>query len=283
MTIEFLYTFAEYQEANRAHLTPRKASQRALVQLFLAASFLCLIDAAIGPVPKYSSSATTVPVRIGLGDFVGSLAPYCTLLFLLLILILLVRPKLSISQRRFDDLSSAGGRFAPMVLILLAISAAYLSVVLASIRQPTAGAVHTASGSDENWWIGLIPTVVVLVFIWFITLRRAFKARWKIQPALARHKTMEYSAETISVSDDLSASFHRWAAILRCVETANLFILYPSGMTFIPVPKRAFQSAAVDEFRDLIREWEDGRAVGFPVIHSVAALPVATGDLSEGV
>jgi hypothetical protein len=43
-------------------------------------------------------------------------------------------------------------------------------------------------------------------------------------------------------------------------------------MTFIIVPKRAFPSpAAVDEFRELIRGWANGRAVGFPVIHPAPA------------
>jgi hypothetical protein len=267
MKIDFQYTFAEYRDVNRAHLTPRTAAQRVVVLLFLAASFLCLLYAAIGPIPKYTSAATTAPVRVGLDDFAGSLVPYLPILFMVVILVILARPKLSMTQRRFDDLSSIRGSFPPVLLILGAITAAYLSYTFASIRQPTAGAVHTASGSDVNWWLGLIPSFVVLIFIWLFVIRRMFRKNWKLQPALMRHKTLEYSSQGISCSDDLSSSSHKWEAILRCVETTDLFILYPSGMTFIIVPKRAFPSpAAVAEFLDLIREWANSRAVGFPVI-----------------
>jgi hypothetical protein len=70
-------------------------------------------------------------------------------------------------------------------------------------------------------------------------------------------------------STDRASTTYRWTAFVRCVETPNLFMLYPSQLAFLIVPKRALGSSeTADGFRDLIQQWADGQSVGFPVIQS---------------
>jgi hypothetical protein len=172
------------------------------------------------------------------------------------------------NRRRFDDLTRQRLRWlSPQALLLAAIALALLPMVVNSVRTADLTGVKSETEANVARYLPQIPWV--FLFIFFVVLvRRINRQRWKQQPGLARPRVFEFNAETVMTSDGISTGIYRWEAFYRCVETIDLFMLYPSGITFIMVPKRAFPSPeALENFRQLIQEWADGRSVGFAVIN----------------
>ena len=71
------------------------------------------------------------------------------------------------------------------------------------------------------------------------------------------------------MTDELTSFSYKWPAIVRCVESKNLFMVYPSEATFNLVPKRSFLNR--DEllaFQNLMEVWATGRTNAFPVVQT---------------
>lgn len=270
MKIEYQITYTDYREANLSHQTPRSKPQRILLAVVLTAMAGVAFWVALRPMHGVTALPTTGP--IGLGDAFGSLLQWLPWAGLVLIVLIISRTRQISAKRRFVVApESRSLLFSAPAVILTALVLATATMIIADVRQSVRQpAASTGFPSDSICYL----FVVLYLAIYFLLLRGNYRRNWKLQPSLARPRTLEYSPEAVTTDDGVTMVMHRWPAFLRCVETRGLFLLYPSGLGFVMVPKRAFPSPeAVDGFRRLIQEWADGQSAGFPVIQRAPQHP----------
>jgi hypothetical protein len=118
-----------------------------------------------------------------------------------------------------------------------------------------------------------LPFVPVVTFvaaaIWmFLRLHgRNITRSFELQLQMHRPGTIQVSQEWVIVTDDAQQTCYRWQAFVGWQETANLFLLYNSFVTFEMVPKRAFPSPeAIQHFTALVRQYIGEGNVGFQVL-----------------
>ncbi len=94
-----------------------------------------------------------------------------------------------------------------------------------------------------------------------IALRRA----WRGQPGMQLRQTLVINDAGLMVSDAQSRNEYTWGAFNRLLETRNLFLLFPSDLIFIIIPKRVVPPDQLQELRRLLDD-RIRRASAFPVL-----------------
>jgi hypothetical protein len=135
-----------------------------------------------------------------------------------------------------------------------------------------------STGGASHKLVGVLPSVLVFLFIWLVLFRGIQKANirrtWSGQPFLHRRKRLIFRDDALEVSDELTRAEARWAAVPRFIETLNLFLLMSGDFSFHIVPKRIFGSAGeVDRFREFLRGRIQGATGGFPVVPLASLAP----------
>jgi hypothetical protein len=72
-------------------------------------------------------------------------------------------------------------------------------------------------------------------------------------PNFAREELLRIDEDGLHGSNEIGQGEKRWLAYTEYRETKNLFILYLGARLFEVIPKRAFSSTQLDEFRQLLR------------------------------
>jgi hypothetical protein len=109
----------------------------------------------------------------------------------------------------------------------------------------------------------VVCSIVMVLRLNARNIRRAFE----LQAHLHRPKTIEVSPESLTVSGEGVREDYAWHAFIGWNETAHLFLLFTSYVTFHIVPKRAFASRdAYDEFEMIVRNKVGERRHGFDVL-----------------
>jgi hypothetical protein len=130
---------------------------------------------------------------------------------------------------------------------------------------------HGRPGFTMDLFQSLFPLgmlVVILVFLLRSTGRAAVERALRESKEIQLPQAVGVGEETISVANATSRGEHRWEAFERVVESPNLFMLFPTGTTYIALPKRAFPSPhQVTQFRELVRRMiVDRPGSAFPVL-----------------
>lgn len=111
-------------------------------------------------------------------------------------------------------------------------------------------------------WIVILGGFILFVpFASYVAVRRA----WRGQPALELQQTMELNDAGLSMDDKQSRSEYTWDAFIQFLETRNLFLLFPSKLTFFIIPKRAVPPTDLDMLREMLSE-RISRNSAFPVL-----------------
>ncbi len=117
----------------------------------------------------------------------------------------------------------------------------------------------------KRQWI-MIAAAVYLCISALTGRRRALKRGWRSQPMLQVRQTIDVGAASLTVDDSQTRADFKWNAFQRFVETPNLFVLLPSEMSLVIVPKRAFTTAESNtEFRQILEARVQRPSPGFPV------------------
>ena len=126
-------------------------------------------------------------------------------------------------------------------------------------------------GTGEIGWANLKPILPWLLacgglIVWalaapYLTVRRA----WLGQPAMQLQQTVEITDAGLVIDDEQSRNEYKWNAFIRLVESRNLFLLFPSNLVFIMIPKRALPAGQLDAFRIMLNECLTLRGA-FPVL-----------------
>ncbi len=102
---------------------------------------------------------------------------------------------------------------------------------------------------------GYVMTSLGAVWIFFQTIgfRLWVKSEYRKQRALPQEWTHEIDEDKIRSVSEVANGELAWKAFTRVVETDHLFLLYSDRQLFQCFPKRAFDSQALESFRDLLK------------------------------
>jgi len=131
------------------------------------------------------------------------------------------------------------------LLISIALLFAALGVVLLVIRRDaeTISTVFPLFGLSAAW-------VVIFWLLPWWTARNQFSK----QPAAHGTKRLIVQAGGPHWEGSGGNADIKWQAFIRCVEGKNQFLLYSSPACFHIIPKRAFTSDQLAEFRELLAQ-----------------------------
>lgn len=150
--------------------------------------------------------------------------------------------------------------FFTILFLLLALLV--LTVLVVSQATPETGKIGWANIKPILPWLVICGVMILYSLIASpLALRRA----WRGQPALQLQQTMEISDAGLVVDDKQSRSEFTWNAFIRLLETRNLFLLFPSKLTFFIIPKRAVPPGELDTFRLMLNQ-RVNRTGAFPVL-----------------
>ena len=128
--------------------------------------------------------------------------------------------------------------------------------------------------------ITMVPILVASVFL-PLFLRRTNTAtrKWSRQYHLHRPFTTDIDQTSLRVSEPFVTVTYQWAYFRGYTQSPNLFLLYPTALLVIMIPKRAFPTPdARQQFADFLARTIVPPANAFPVLPALPlpALPVAT-------
>ena len=130
--------------------------------------------------------------------------------------------------------------------------------ILMFALQLVRGRTLQAALINDLVWIVVFPAV------WFVGIplaqRRGADRTFNSMPAARGERVYTFDGDDITLAGGLSSGVLNWKAIVRVVETPDLFLLFLSGQVAHFVPKAGFASEAdVNRFRTLVAEKVDGR------------------------
>jgi hypothetical protein len=101
------------------------------------------------------------------------------------------------------------------------------------------------------WGLG---SLVGFYFVYCrFALRRYFVRRFRKDRRFLHDFTADISDEGIHTETFSEDSHAKWSAFVRFLESDKIFMLFHAEWIFIIIPKRAFEPADVDQFRELVR------------------------------
>ncbi len=265
LTLGYSNTFEDFRQAQRGHLAARGGAGLRWAVLALAIVLGSGVGALLvaGPVRPAGPLGPWVDLARGL---LLPFAPWVLLMtYLVGLAIVRQRPP---RERVIDVVGQTRPRwFKPESVTI------WTLVVLVGLTLVGQGWMNTAADRPglERWLNFLLPIApygVAMLFLWWFVWRRVMRKAYAAQQSkLERAVTTTITAERVTVDDVLTTLSYRWPAFARCVETADLFLLYTTEVSFFIVPKRAFASTGdVDGFRQLVGAWAESRSAGFPVV-----------------
>jgi hypothetical protein len=132
-----------------------------------------------------------------------------------------------------------------------------LPTLIVALQLISGRTLQAAFLSELGWIVGL-PAA------WFMGIplaqRRGASRTFNTMPAAQGERVYTFAGDDIMLAGGLSSGVLNWKAIVRVVETPDLFLLFLSGQVAHFIPQSAFASEAdVSRFRTLVAEKVDGR------------------------
>ena len=147
-------------------------------------------------------------------------------------------------------------------VLFLLIACLMFSLVVRSTATQGTGKIEWANlKSVLPWLLACGGLIVWALAAPYLTVRRA----WLGQPAMQLQQTVEISDAGLVIEDEQSRNEYKWNAFIRLVESRNLFLLFPSNLLFVMIPKRAIPPDKLDAFRIMLNERLTLRGA-FPVL-----------------
>ncbi len=276
MTLNYHNTFDDYRQALRGHRAARdSAALRWTVVVLAVALGAWLITLALLGRPHQPTPTIGGPPgpATRLGDALLELARALTPIAPWILVIVFTLGMAAIRQRAPKErVIDVVGRTKPWRV-------SWGGVVVGVLAIDVVGDLILQSGGGglESFLWAMVPWLVVMLVLWLFVFRRLVRRAYAAQQSkLERPVTTTITADRVTFDDVLTTLSYRWPAFVRCVESADLFLLYTTEVTFFIIPKRAFASAEdMHGFRQRVADWAQSRSAGFPVLPvPVVAVPV---------
>jgi hypothetical protein len=251
-TLRVQCTIEDYAEAFAAHVFEVHRTRHQTVRPTLTWILLAVGLALIALIFIAESRADRVTRMESLHGLAGLALPYLPL-GLVLALMLLV-----------PSLSRRAGRHVRLILVIFALSGLAFWCGVASFEYGTILASPPLSSAALAW---LIFFIFLYMQYWRLFGGNVVRRAWESQPHLALPRAMKISDAGLSFEDEMQSVSYRWPAFMKTLETANLFLLYISKISFEIVPKRNFaDQQQVDQFRQVLKAMTGGGTGAFPVV-----------------
>jgi hypothetical protein len=136
--------------------------------------------------------------------------------------------------------------------------------------------------------LSMAPFLFVTGIVPFFIRRTNSASRfWSRQYHLHRPFTADIDESSIRISEPLATNTYTWAYFRGHTQSPNLFLLYPSSLMVVMIPKRAFPTPeARQQFVDFLARTIVAPTTAFPVLPALPlpALPaMSTHSPSEPV
>jgi hypothetical protein len=125
-----------------------------------------------------------------------------------------------------------------------------------------------------------IPWLLIFAILWigiYRILRGLPKRMWDGQPNMKLPQAVKISNEALEMDSAAMRTVYQWSAFVCYRETKNLFLLQPSKLSFVIIPKRACADAgAVEALRRMVELHvpnAEPKPFGFTVTHPPPPLP----------
>ncbi len=113
-----------------------------------------------------------------------------------------------------------------------------------------------AVNKDRRLWANLAPLVILLA-LWLLAMLVWVPFNWRRCYAKDRRLqdefTTEISEEGVHMESPSFDANLKWGLFLRFLESDRVFLLYQTNRMFNLLPKSAFASTDIEEFRQLVR------------------------------
>lgn len=112
-------------------------------------------------------------------------------------------------------------------------------------------------GRDRNLLQNTAPLIVVMVvwnLLFLVSPYFAARSQFRGSRTAKGPKTLQVSPTELSFQSDLGNSHLQWSGFVTWVEEKQVFALFTNPKVFVIVPKRAFTSEQVAEFREMLRQ-----------------------------
>jgi hypothetical protein len=101
------------------------------------------------------------------------------------------------------------------------------------------------------WGLG---SLVGFYFVYCrFALRRFFVRGFRKDRRFLHDFTADISDAGVHITTVSEESDTKWAGFIRALESEKIFMLFHADWIFIIIPKRAFEPAGVEQFRELLR------------------------------
>jgi hypothetical protein len=283
-TLNYTNTLQDYVEANRHHSGGARRRLWFIVMFCLFIVFLSMLFSSPTPVtpPPPGPPAPVAPLTGS--DLLLALAlqivPYVLVIaFVAVVFVVLTksprkRPPARLLKPVAPRRPSLTSR-VPTYGLLIVAACAFLTYIVIDIYFNFSHADGSPSARSETV-LRFAPWPLILAAIMTAASRRGIKNGWLRQTQLQLPQLLTLTEDSVTVQNSNVHSIYQWHAFNQCRDTAALFMLYISGLSFFMIPKRALESPEqIDAFRAFIHSHILPPSSGFPVLP--AAAPPAVG------
>jgi hypothetical protein len=111
-------------------------------------------------------------------------------------------------------------------------------------------------------------TIFVVLFFWYVWMRRSGMVYRRLAPQVLRmdeRRTVHITDAGITIHERGAVTQTEWSYYIRFIEARSLFVLFITPRTAHLFPKRAFNQAALHEFRTFAQAHIGNEPIGFLV------------------
>lgn len=177
----------------------------------------------------------------------------------------------TLTYKEWLEVHAAVGRKARrrMFVFLLVLFGVFAVGVVRRYGAEVHARQATTSPSEE---LPPLESIVIMLIPWIVIMSAAFflsrwmrRAGWKRNSLAQRMYSLDVDVDCVLLSSGVETTRWRWEAFIGSEETANLMILRLGPKTVLPIPKRAANTAQLEQLRQIVRERAVPRSGGFPV------------------
>jgi hypothetical protein len=261
MELSFTYTLDDYREGLAAVRKPmtagkKRSRERLWVGLATGAAVLGLVIV-VAVTQQTGPSGELIPTFWSI--FATTLVPWAMVIGVLWALLV----------PRQDDVT----RPAIRQMMLIVLFAGIASALIGAWNPPPAPAAPEKPATLKEILLPFLPWAVVFFAIWTLLFRIISglpRRAWDGQPHLKLPHRIRFSEASVEVESPAMRTTYQWSAFMCFRETKNLFILQPSKLIFVMIPKRACAGGAeIEALRRMLEERvpnANPAALGFAVV-----------------